>query len=129
MFEGKIRSTVELTYKVDGEAETRELKVTYGLIERISKKVDWAAIPEKLGAGGRPLTEIASLVAYCMLEAGFEIKDPDEFIDDIFDGLLSSDKSQASFTAVAMKIINSFMPQVKKKEESKPTTETKKRKK
>lgn len=126
MFQGRVRSTVELTYVVDGEAETRDLAITFGLIDKISKEVDWAAIPEKLGEGKRPLTEIANLVALCMVEAGFKLSDND--IDDIYDGLLSSDKVQASFTTVAMEIINAFMPQGKKKQQAASTRKRKKAK-
>lgn len=126
MLEGKIRATVELTYEIDGHKEARDLNVTFGLIDRMSGRVDWAAIPERLNDGGRPLADIAKLVFWSMVEAGFRFDDPEETIDEIYDALISNSEAEQSFTVVAMQIINAFMPKGKKKPKPKRTRKPKK---
>lgn len=115
MITNKVRTTV----KLNRNGVSKELKVTFDVIDRANTFVDWGSLPERLIKGQRPYTDMAKFVYFCLVEAGFDDVD----IDDVYDEMKETDENGESYMLLCMQLAKAFVPQGKKKTvESEETT-------
>lgn len=108
--EGSIRSTITIHYG----NEARDLNVTFGLIDRIRRKVPWEKLALDSAENHSPdFAMMAKFIYLNMLEAGFDPNDID--IDEIYDEMVLSDNTKDAYINLVGQIISAYQPRGPKK--------------
>lgn len=107
---GSVRTVLPLTYN----GRTRDLKVTFGLIDKVRRVIPWEKLALDMSRTDNINPDFAMMSRFVymnLVEAGF----PDEelSIDDIYDAMIDEDGE--SLIQLAANIIVAYQPRGKKK--------------
>lgn len=103
-----IRKVIEITY----EGETRDLKVTFDVIDRVRRHVPWEKMAMKMGVDP-DFAMMAKFIYYNLIEAGFK----NVSINDLYDEIWQAD-NQHGYLQLAHEILLAYQPRGKKKTSS-----------
>lgn len=114
-----IRAEIETTFK----DETKDIRVTFALIDKVSQFVDWSNILINIENGRiPPLTDTAKFIFYNLKFTGFNVNDDD--LETIYDELVDDD-SQTSYINLTAILLEAYAPRGKKKTVEKSTRKKK----